>query len=84
MCQTSQILSCGQTRQIQNYVAVNEPILKYEEGSDEKKALAQTLEKYKGKTEDIPIVIGDEEIRTKEVKFQVEVSFILFFFFINY
>ena len=72
LCQTSQILSCGQTRQIQNYVAVNEPILKYEEGSDEKKALAQTLEKYKGKTEDIPIVIGDEEIRTKEVKFQVE------------
>ena len=72
LCQTSQILSCGQTRQIQNYVAVNEPILNYEEGSDEKKALAQTLEKYKGKTEDIPIVIGDEEIRTKEVKFQVE------------
>lgn len=72
LCQTSQVLSSIQTRQIQNYVAVNEPILKYEEGSDEKKALVQTLEKYKGKTEDIPIVIGDEEIRTKEVKFQVE------------
>ena len=45
----------------------------YEDGSTEKKALEQALAKYSSQTVDIPIVIGDEKIKTKDVKFQVSV-----------
>lgn len=72
----SQVTSTAQNRHIQTitaYTAVNEPVLSYEDGCEEKEALLKTLEKYSSSTEDVPIVIGDEEFRTKEIKYQVEV-----------
>lgn len=42
----------------------NEPILEYKAPSTELKNLEQSLEKYKTNVEDIPIVIGGNEIRT--------------------
>ena len=64
-----------------DYKAVNEPILDYRRDSDERNALNRTLDSFlsasKKKTSDnndalfdIPIVIGDREIRTELVKYQ--------------
>ncbi|CAG2203750.1 delta-1-pyrroline-5-carboxylate dehydrogenase, mitochondrial-like [Mytilus galloprovincialis] len=75
LCRVSQVTSTAQNRHIQTitaYTAVNEPVLSYEDGCEEKEALLKTLEKYSSSTEDVPIVIGDEEFRTKEIKYQVE------------
>lgn len=46
-----------------NFTAVNEPMLDYAKGSQEAIDLEKTLEQYRDPV-DIPIVIGDEEIRT--------------------
>ena len=43
-------------------------------GSQERKDLDAALEKYSGVT-DCPIMIGDEEIRTSDVRYQVSVSY---------
>ncbi|XP_052082870.1 delta-1-pyrroline-5-carboxylate dehydrogenase, mitochondrial-like [Mytilus californianus] len=75
LCRVPQVTSTAQNRQIQTitaYTAVNEPILSYEDGCEEKEALLKTLDKYSTRTEDVPIVIGDEEFRTSEIKYQVE------------
>lgn len=50
---------------------VNEPILGYAKGSKERAELEAALKKTAEKCEDIPIVIGEEEIRTNDVKCQV-------------
>lgn len=49
----------------------NEPILTYLDGSKERKELEQALKKAASVCEDVPIVIGGEEIRTKDVRYQV-------------
>ncbi|EAA09247.4 delta-1-pyrroline-5-carboxylate dehydrogenase, mitochondrial [Anopheles arabiensis] len=49
----------------------NEPILGYRKGSKERKELESALKKAASKMEDVPIVIGSEEIRSKEVRHQV-------------
>ncbi|CAG5115110.1 unnamed protein product [Candidula unifasciata] len=54
-----------------SYVAVNEPLLDFAKGSKEAAELEQVLKEYEGKTVDVPIVIGDEEIRTPNVRKQV-------------
>ncbi|KAH9510028.1 Delta-1-pyrroline-5-carboxylate dehydrogenase, mitochondrial [Bulinus truncatus] len=59
------------SRAMASYIAVNEPMLDFAPGSQERKDLEKTLEKYLGKTIDVPIVVGDEEIRTAQVKRQV-------------
>lgn len=55
----------------------NEPVLEYRPGSEERKLLDAAIAKYAGSVTDIPVVIGDEEIRNGEPKRQVMVSFIL-------
>lgn len=45
-------------------VAVNEPVLNYAPGSPERKALKKALEKLRSREEDIPMYIGDKEVRT--------------------
>ncbi|XP_005104427.1 delta-1-pyrroline-5-carboxylate dehydrogenase, mitochondrial [Aplysia californica] len=60
----------GAVRTMASYTAVNEPMLDFAPGSQERKDLAEALKKYEGVT-DVPIVIGDEEIRTQEVRKQV-------------
>ncbi|KAK7093686.1 delta-1-pyrroline-5-carboxylate dehydrogenase, mitochondrial-like [Littorina saxatilis] len=64
-------LSGRQMSSLKGYQAVNEPLLEYRPGSKESKELEETLKRYEGTVFDIPIVIGDEEIRTKDVKAQV-------------
>lgn len=49
----------------------NEPILNYLKGSKERQALERALKKATDTCEDVPIVIGGEEIRTKDVHYQV-------------
>ena len=70
------VISCNHTRTIGSYVAQNEPILGYNKGSKERQELEKKLEQYESKVHDIPIMIGDEELSTGEVKYQVRVSVI--------
>jgi 1-pyrroline-5-carboxylate dehydrogenase len=45
-------------------IPVNEPVLNYAPGSAEKITLKKTLAELKGKTADIPMYIGNKEVRT--------------------
>uniref|UniRef100_A0A7N4PMQ2 Delta-1-pyrroline-5-carboxylate dehydrogenase, mitochondrial n=1 Tax=Sarcophilus harrisii TaxID=9305 RepID=A0A7N4PMQ2_SARHA len=49
----------------------NEPVLAFTPGSPERTALQQALKDLKNKTEAIPCVIGDEEVWTSDVQYQV-------------
>lgn len=49
----------------------NEPILGFKEGSPERKELVKALESVKGKTEEIPCVVGDEHVWTKDIRYQL-------------
>ncbi|XP_051844330.1 delta-1-pyrroline-5-carboxylate dehydrogenase, mitochondrial [Antechinus flavipes] len=49
----------------------NEPVLAFTPGSPERTALQQALKDLKNKTEAIPCVIGDEEVWTSDVHYQV-------------
>ncbi|CAI9731036.1 delta-1-pyrroline-5-carboxylate dehydrogenase, mitochondrial-like [Octopus vulgaris] len=64
---------CANSRamSLQGFKAVNEPILSYLPGSDERIRLEAALEKHQNQQVDIPLVVGDEEIRTKDVHYQV-------------
>lgn len=60
-------------RAASTYVAINEPMYDYAAGSKERQELDAAINKYSNNVEDIPIVIGGEEIRTKDIRYQVEV-----------
>ncbi|HMJ12470.1 MAG TPA: L-glutamate gamma-semialdehyde dehydrogenase [Polyangiaceae bacterium] len=47
---------------------VNEPVLGYAPGSAERAALERELERWVGRTEDVPLYIGGEALRTREVR----------------
>ncbi|ELK10454.1 Delta-1-pyrroline-5-carboxylate dehydrogenase, mitochondrial [Pteropus alecto] len=49
----------------------NEPILAFTQGSPERGALQKALKDLKGRTEAIPCVVGDEEVWTADVQYQV-------------
>lgn len=49
----------------------NEPVLEYLKGSKEQKELCAALEDTACTTEEVPIIIGDKEYRTKDVRYQV-------------
>ncbi|XP_033986471.1 delta-1-pyrroline-5-carboxylate dehydrogenase, mitochondrial [Trematomus bernacchii] len=49
----------------------NEPILSFIEGSEEREQLLRTLAELKGKTEEIPCVVGDEHVWTKDIRYQL-------------
>ncbi|KAM8757643.1 delta-1-pyrroline-5-carboxylate dehydrogenase, mitochondrial isoform 1-T1 [Acanthopagrus schlegelii] len=49
----------------------NEPILGFTEGSAERKELLKALDGLKGKTEEIPCVVGDEHVWTKDIRYQL-------------
>lgn len=66
-------LSVTKFRAASSYVAHNEPMYDFAPGSQERKDLAEAMKKYDGNVVDIPIVIGEEEIRTKDVRRQVAV-----------
>ncbi|XP_046389015.1 delta-1-pyrroline-5-carboxylate dehydrogenase, mitochondrial [Ischnura elegans] len=56
---------------LQNLTVKNEPVLQYLKGSKERQELEAALKRIAGNCEDVPIVIGNEEIRTKDVRYQV-------------
>ncbi|XP_015268070.1 PREDICTED: delta-1-pyrroline-5-carboxylate dehydrogenase, mitochondrial isoform X1 [Gekko japonicus] len=49
----------------------NEPILEFKPGSPERQALQKALNDLKDKTEEIPCVVGGEEVWTADVRYQV-------------
>ncbi|KAM6928147.1 delta-1-pyrroline-5-carboxylate dehydrogenase, mitochondrial [Xenentodon cancila] len=49
----------------------NEPILGFQEGSPERAELLKALDSLKGKTEEIPCVVGDEHVWTSDVRYQL-------------
>lgn len=52
----------------------NEPILSYEKGSPERAELEKILDTMSNECEEVPLVIGNEEIKTNLYKYQVMVS----------
>lgn len=56
---------------IDDFHVKNEPVLSYLKGSKERKELVAALQETSATCEDAPIVIGDEEIRTNDVRYQV-------------
>ncbi len=48
--------------------AVNEPILQYTPGSSERKRLQDMLKELRGQVCDLPMIIGDKEIRTERLE----------------
>ncbi|XP_047496039.1 delta-1-pyrroline-5-carboxylate dehydrogenase, mitochondrial-like [Penaeus chinensis] len=56
---------------IKDFQVENEPVFGYMPGSPERAELEAALKKYQSQVEDVPIMIGDKEYRTNEVKHQV-------------
>lgn len=65
------VCSVVQPPQLEDFRVVNEPILGYRAGSQERAALACELSRISSLTEEIPIVIGNEHIRDGEPHYQV-------------
>ncbi|CAG9783391.1 unnamed protein product [Diatraea saccharalis] len=56
---------------LENFGVQNEPILGYREGSQERGQLKEELARAASNTEEVPIVIGNEEVRDGEPRYQV-------------
>ena len=55
--------------EVTDFKVINEPILGYMPGSQERTALEASLAKDSGECEDIPIIIGGKEYRTDNVQY---------------
>lgn len=49
----------------------NEPVLGFKEGSKERDELQKALSELNGKTEEIPCVVGNEHVWTKDIRYQL-------------
>uniref|UniRef100_A0A8W4F721 Delta-1-pyrroline-5-carboxylate dehydrogenase, mitochondrial n=1 Tax=Sus scrofa TaxID=9823 RepID=A0A8W4F721_PIG len=58
-------------KHISSLEVANEPVLTFTQGSPERDALRKALKELKGRTEAIPCVVGDEEVWTSDVRYQV-------------
>lgn len=56
---------------LSDFPAKNEPVLEYLKGSPERAELEKALNEISNKTEEVPIVIGDKEFKTNDVRYQV-------------
>lgn len=65
------ISSVVQSANLPDTGIVNEPILSYSKNSPERNALKAALKATAAKCEEIPIVIGGQEIKTNNVRYQV-------------
>ncbi|XP_055689928.1 delta-1-pyrroline-5-carboxylate dehydrogenase, mitochondrial [Lutzomyia longipalpis] len=54
-----------------DFPAVNEPVLGYLAGSPERQEIQEALKKSSAECVDVPIIVGGQEIRTKDVRYQV-------------
>lgn len=61
--------------EFEDFKVANEPILGYDKGTKERRVLESALEKYSSETMEVPIVIGDKEYKTDNVRYQVMVGF---------
>lgn len=61
------------TSAVRNYKATNEPVLQYLPGSKERQELDAKLKEYDSKVHEIPIVIGEQELTSADVRYQVRV-----------
>lgn len=52
----------------------NEPVLSYKKGSPERAELEKVLDSMATECEEVPLVIGNEEIKTNLCKYQVMVN----------
>ncbi|GFN74271.1 delta-1-pyrroline-5-carboxylate dehydrogenase, mitochondrial [Plakobranchus ocellatus] len=68
--QATNLLNAGLRCLSSTYTATNEPMLEFAKGSKETQELEKVMGQYKDPV-DVPIVIGDEEIRTELVQRQV-------------
>ena len=59
---------------VSDFKVVNEPVLGYLPGSQERSDLEAAIKKYEDQTEDVPIVIGGQEYRTEHVQYQPMVN----------
>lgn len=60
------------TLAMERYHAVNEPICMYNRGTKERAELDKALERYNTQVQDIPVVIGEEEIRAGKLEYQLK------------
>ncbi|XP_017650779.1 delta-1-pyrroline-5-carboxylate dehydrogenase, mitochondrial isoform X2 [Nannospalax galili] len=60
-----------QRKHVSSLKVANEPILAFTQGSPERDALQKALRDLKGQTEAIPCVVGDEEVWTSDVQYQL-------------
>ncbi|XP_052821366.1 delta-1-pyrroline-5-carboxylate dehydrogenase, mitochondrial-like isoform X2 [Mya arenaria] len=70
----SQTIRCSSTEaelDFENFTAVNEPMPSYAPGTEEREQLDKTVAGYEGLVKDVPIMIGDEEIRSGQPRYQV-------------
>ncbi|GJQ81922.1 hypothetical protein Trydic_g20390 [Trypoxylus dichotomus] len=56
---------------LEDFDVKNEPVYQYLKGSKERAELEKALKDTAAKTEDVPIVIGDKEYKTNDVRYQV-------------
>ncbi|XP_004377333.1 delta-1-pyrroline-5-carboxylate dehydrogenase, mitochondrial [Trichechus manatus latirostris] len=61
-------------KHVSSLKVANEPVLAFTQGSPERDALQKALKDLKGWTEAIPCVVGDEEVWTSNIQYQVSVS----------
>lgn len=54
-----------------DFPAKNEPVLQYLKGSKERKEIEAAAKKIAGTVEDVPIVIGDKDYKSSDVRYQV-------------
>lgn len=54
-----------------DFPAKNEPILEYLKGSKERKEIEAAIKKISSTTEEVPIIIGDKEYKSDDVRYQV-------------
>uniref|UniRef100_A0A1B6DE11 Multifunctional fusion protein n=1 Tax=Clastoptera arizonana TaxID=38151 RepID=A0A1B6DE11_9HEMI len=69
--QSANMASVMKDLNIPDFQVKNEPILGYLPGSKERGELEEALKKTSCECQDVPIVIGGEEYRTKDVRYQV-------------
>ncbi|XP_059622594.1 delta-1-pyrroline-5-carboxylate dehydrogenase, mitochondrial [Phlebotomus argentipes] len=70
-CQRRWASSVVGVEQLPDFPARNEPVLGYLSGSPERQQLQAALQAAAAECQDVPIVVGGEEIRTKDVRYQV-------------
>lgn len=56
---------------VKDFPLLNEPVLTYLKGSKERAELEAALKATAATTHDVPIIIGDKEYRTNDVRYQV-------------